>query len=49
MVVVTADGHTRHMMSLSSEQQAPANPVSTIPPTMVVSFESHRRENFNLT
>ena len=35
MVAVTADGPTRHMMSLAPEQQAPANPVSTIPPAMV--------------
>ena len=35
MVVVTANGPTRHTMSLSPEQQAPANPVSTIPPAMV--------------
>ena len=32
MVAVTADGPTRHTMSLAPEQQAPANPVSTIPP-----------------
>ena len=35
MVSVTADSPTRHMMSLAPEQQAPANPVSTIPPAMV--------------
>ena len=35
MVAVTADGPTRHMMSLTPEQQAPANPVSTIPPATV--------------
>ena len=35
MVAVIADGPTRHTMSLAPEQQAPANPVSTIPPTMV--------------
>ena len=34
MVEVTADGPTRHTMSLAPEQQAPANPVSTIPPAM---------------
>ena len=31
MVVVTANGPTRHMMSLAPEQQVPANPVSHIP------------------
>ena len=35
MVVITADGPTRHTMSLALEQQAPANPVSTIPPATV--------------
>ena len=35
MVAVTADGPTRHTMSLAVEQQAPANPVSTIPPATV--------------
>ena len=35
MVVVTADSPTRHTMSLAPEQQAPANPVSTIPPATV--------------
>ena len=35
MVAVTADCPTRHMMSLAPEQQAPANPVSTIPPATV--------------
>ena len=35
MVAVTADGPTRHMMSPAPEQQAPANPVSTIPPATV--------------
>ena len=36
MVAVTADGPTRHTMSLALEQQkAPPNPVSTIPPAMV--------------
>ena len=35
MVAVTADGPTRHTMSLALEQQAPANPVSTIPPATV--------------
>ena len=31
MVAVTANGPTRHMMSLAPEQQVPANPASTIP------------------
>ena len=31
MVVVTANGPTRHMMSLAPERQVPANPVSHIP------------------
>ena len=35
MVAVTADGPTRHTMSLAPEQQAPANLVSTIPPATV--------------
>ena len=35
MVAVTADSPTRHTMSLAPEQQAPANPVSTIPPATV--------------
>ena len=35
MVAGTADGPTRHTMSLALEQQAPANPVSTILPAMV--------------
>ena len=35
MVAVTANGPTRHMMSLAPEQQVPANPASTIPPAMV--------------
>ena len=35
MVVVTANGPTRHMMFLAPEQQVPANPASTIPPAMV--------------
>ena len=35
MVAVTSDGPTRHTMSLALEQQAPANPVSTIPPATV--------------
>ena len=35
MVAVTADGPTRHTMSLAPEQQASANPVSTIPPATV--------------
>ena len=35
MVAVIADGPTRHTVSLAPEQQAPANPVSTIPPAMV--------------
>ena len=35
MVAVTVDGPTRHTMSLALEQQAPANPVSTVPPAMV--------------
>ena len=34
-VAVTANGPTRHMMSLAPEQQVPANPASTIPPTTV--------------
>ena len=35
MVAVTADGPTRRPVSLAPEQQAPANPVSTIPPATV--------------
>ena len=35
MVAVTANGPTRHMMSLALEQQVPANPASTIPPATV--------------
>ena len=35
MVVVTANGPTRHMMSLAPEQQVPANPVSHIPSATV--------------
>ena len=35
MVAVTANGPARHTMSLAPEQQAPANPVSTIPPATV--------------
>ena len=35
MVAVTADGPTRHTVSLAPKQQAPANPVSTIPPATV--------------
>ena len=31
MVVVTANGPTRHMISLAPKQQVPANPVSHIP------------------
>ena len=31
MVVVTANGPTRHMMSLAPERQVPANPASNIP------------------
>ena len=35
MVALTADGPTRHTISLALEQQAPANPASTIPPATV--------------
>ena len=35
MGAVTANGPTRHMMSLAPEQQVPANPASTIPPATV--------------
>ena len=40
MVAVTANSPTRHMMSLALEEQVPANPASTIPPTMVA--DEHR-------
>ena len=50
MVVVTANGPTRHMMSLVLEQQVPANPASTIPPARVadehpVAFERKPQPN----
>ena len=35
MVAVTANGPTRHMMSLAPEGQVPANPASNIPPATV--------------
>ena len=35
MVAVTANGPTRHMMSLALERQVPANRVSNIPPATV--------------
>ena len=52
MVVVTANGPTRHMMSLALEQQVPANPASTIPPTMVADehpVASERKPQPNVT
>ena len=50
MVAVTADSPTRHMMSQALEQQAPANPVSSIPPAIVadelpVASERKRQPN----
>ena len=51
MVVVTANSPTRHMMSLAPEQQAPANPVSTIPPATVadeLSVASERKPQPNV-
>ena len=52
MVVVTANGPTRHMMSRAPEQQAPANLVSTIPPAMVADelpVASERKHQPNVT
>ena len=52
IVAVTANVPTRHTMSLVTEQQAPANPVSTIPPAMVADelpVASERKHQPNVT